>query len=74
MNAQSPIQRLRQPQFGRLLSKLLDETSAGDESARTLVPGSAMLEVWPWSLFARARGARRPASKAFQVADQISTH
>src|SRR6476661_1055221 len=39
MNAQSPIQRLRQPQFGRLLSKLLDETSAGDESARTRVPG-----------------------------------
>jgi hypothetical protein len=54
------------PQFGRLLSKLLDETSAGDESARIRVPGSAMLEVWPWSLFARARGARRPASKAFK--------
>ena len=49
-----------------LLSKLLDETSAGDESARIRVSGSAMLEVWPWSLFARARGARRPTSKAFK--------
>ena len=73
MNAQSPIQRLRQPQFGRLLSKLLDETSAGDESARTRVPCSAML-VWPWSLFARARRARRPREQSTQVADQISTH
>jgi hypothetical protein len=33
----------------RLLSKLLDETSARDEIGRTRMPGSAMLEVWSLS-------------------------
>jgi len=43
------------------------------EDARLRVIG-AILEVWPWSLFARARRARRPREPSTQVADQISTH
>jgi hypothetical protein len=73
MNARSPIQRLRQPQFGRLLSKLLEEASVGDESTRNRVPGSARLEVGPWSLFAHAQCASRPYTST-QVADQISNY
>ena len=40
-------------------TKLLDETCAGDEFTRICVPGGAILQIWPWTLFARTRGAPR---------------
>ena len=47
-------------------TKLLDETCAGDEFTRICMPGGAILQIWPWTLFARTRRARHPASKALK--------
>ena len=42
------------------------------EDARLRVIG-AILQIWPWTLFARAT-REAPREQSTQVADQISTH